>query len=112
MANKNEVQDQGLVVEMADDQGNKYYYEEEMIVPVGDERYAILVGLHDEDEAEHHHCGCGCGCDEDDEDVLVAKIVVGEDGEDEYVEPTDEEFERFQEAYEALMDEAEAESEE
>ena len=77
-----------IVVVMTDEAGNEYYYREEMIIPVEDEKYALLVGIHDEDE-EHAHT-CGCGCEDDDEDVIIAKIVTNEDGEDEYVEPTDE----------------------
>ncbi len=108
MANKeNGVQEDGVVVVMTDDQGNEYYYEEEMIIPVGDDKYALLVGIHNDDD-DHDHCGCGCGC-EDDEDVIIAKIVTGEDGEDEYVEPTDEEFEAVQKAYDALVEESEQE---
>ena len=52
-----------------------------------------------------HSCGCGCG--EHDEDVLIAKVVMGEDGEEEYIEPTDEEFDAVQRAYDALMDDEE-----
>jgi len=108
MANKeNDVQDEGVVVVMTDDQGNEYYYEEEMIIPVGEDKYALLVGIHNEEDG-HDHCGCGCGC-EDDEDVIIAKIVIGEDGEEEYVEPTDEEFAAVQKAYDALVDESEQE---
>ena len=43
---ENEVQDDGVVVVMTDDEGNEYYYEEEMIIPVGEEKYALLVGIH------------------------------------------------------------------
>ena len=78
-----------------------------MIIPVGDQKYALLVGLHND---EHEHgCGCGCGCEDGDEDVLIAKIVTDENGEEEYIEPTDEEFEAVQKAYNALVDEAEQE---
>lgn len=108
MANENEVQDDGVVIEMEDEQGNKFYYEEEMIIPVGEEKFALLVGMHDEDEEEHEH-GCGCGCGDDDEDVIIAKIVVNDEGEEEYVEPTDEEFEAVQKAYDALVEESEQE---
>ena len=54
-------------------------------------------------------CGCGCGCEDEEEDVIIAKIVKGADGEDEYVEPTDEEFEAVQKAYDALVEESEQE---
>lgn len=102
MADKeNDVQDDGVVVVMTDDEGNEYYYEEEMIIPVGEEKYALLVGIHNEDD-EHEHCGCGCGCEDEDEDVLIAKIVKNDEGEEEYIEPTDEEFEAVQKAYDAL----------
>ena len=108
MADKEkDMNEDGVVVVMTDDQGNEYYYEEEMIIPVGDQKYALLVGLHND---EHEHgCGCGCGCEDGDEDVLIAKIVVDENGEEEYIEPTDEEFEAVQKAYNALVDEAEQE---
>ena len=108
MADKEkDMNEDGVVVVMTDDQGNEYYYEEEMIIPVGEEKYALLVGIHNEEDG-HDHCGCGCGC-EDDEDVIIAKIVIGEDGEEEYVEPTDEEFEAVQKAYDALVEESEQE---
>ena len=51
--------------------------------------------------------GGGCGCGEHDADVLIAKVVMGDDGEEEYVEPTDEEFDAVQRAYDALMDDEE-----
>jgi hypothetical protein len=100
-----DIQDEDVMVVMTDEDGNEYYYQEEMIIPVGDQRYALLIGIHEDDEHQHG-CGCGCGC-EDDEDVLIAKIVVNEEGEEEYIEPTDEEFEAVQKAYDALVDESE-----
>lgn len=109
MANQNEMQDDGVIIEMEDEQGNKFYYEEEMIIPVGEEKFALLVGLHDDEEDEEHEHGCGCGCGDDDEDVIIAKIVVNDEGEEEYVEPTDEEFEAVQKAYDALVEESEQE---
>ena len=101
--------DEEMVVVMTDENGNEFYYREEMIIPVGEEKYALLVGIHDHDEEESESCGCGCGCEDGDEDVLIAKIVVNEQGEEEYVDPTDEEFEKVQAAYDALMDEEESE---
>ncbi len=97
--------EEDVVVEMTDEEGNSYYYRQEMIIPVGDDKFALLIGIHDEDEEHTHSCGCGCG--EHDEDVLIAKIIVDEDGEEEYVEPTDEEFDAVQQAYDELMDEEE-----
>ena len=103
---------EGTVVVITDEDGNEYNYVEEMVFPAGEDEYAILVSI-DGDE-----CGCGCEeehihdeeCDCDEEvDVILAKVVKDEDGEVEYIEPTDEEFEMAQKAYEELMDKLEAE---
>ena len=99
--------DDDFLVEMTDEDGNVFYYTEEMIIPVGDENFALLVEVHDHDH-DHGHCDCGCDCDCEGDDVIIAKIVIGENGEEEYIEPTDEEFERVQEAYEKLLDEEDA----
>lgn len=98
-----------VVIEMTDEDGNSYFYTEEMIIPVGDDKYALLVEVTEHDhehcdhEHKHEHEGCDCGCE--DGDVIIAKIVQDENGEDIYVEPTDEEFELVQKAYEELIDE-------
>ena len=89
--------DDAIVVEFTDEEGNSYLYEQEMIIPVNGEKFALLIGVEDE-EHEHEH-GCGCGCEEGDEDVLIAKIVTNENG--------DEEFEAVQKAYDALLEEEE-----
>ena len=93
--------DDGIVVEMTDENGNSYFYVEEMIIPVGNEKFALLVEVKDDD---HEH-GCDCGCEDD--DVIIAKIILNADGEEEYIEPTDEEFEKVQAAYDKLLDEEE-----
>ena len=100
-------EDADVIVERTDEEGNSYYYREEMIIPVGDDKFALLIGIHDEEEEEEHAHSCGCGCSEHDEDVLIAKVIMGDDGEEEYVEPTDEEFDAVQRAYDALMDDEE-----
>ena len=100
-------EDADVIVEMTDEEGNSYYYREEMIIPVGDDKFALLIGIHDEEEEEEHAHSCGCGCGEHDEVVLIAKVVMGDDGDEEYVEPTDEEFDAVQRAYDALMDDEE-----
>ena len=92
--------EENLIVEMTDEEGNVYLYEEEMIIPIDDKKFALLVALPydtEEDEGHHHDHGCDCGCEE--EDVIIAKIVTNEDGEEEYIEPTDEEFEMVRNAY-------------
>ena len=92
--------DENIIVEMTDEEGNVYLYEEEMILPIDNQKFALLVALPMDDEEEHNHehgCDCGCGCDED--DVIIAKIVTDQNGEEIYIEPTDEEFEMVRDAY-------------
>ena len=96
-----EILDDDIIVEMTDEDGNVFYYVEEMIIPVGNEKFALLVEVKDDD---HEH-GCDCGCEDD--DVIIAKIILNADGEEEYIEPTDEEFEKVQAAYDKLLDEEE-----
>ena len=84
------------------------YYVEEMIILVDGENFALLVEYKGDDcDCGHDHdCGCGGDCDCED-DVIIAKIVINADGEEEFIEPTDEEFEKVQAAYEKLLDEEE-----
>ena len=104
--NKEENFDDDVLIEMTDEEGNVFYYVEEMIIPVGNEKFALLVEVKDDEHEHGDGCDwCDCGCCDD--DVIIAKIVVNEDGQEEYVEPTDEEFERVQEAYEKILDEEE-----
>lgn len=94
--NREEILGDDFYIEMTDEDGNVFYYVEEMIIPVDGENFALLVEVHDD-------CDCGDDCDCED-DVIIAKIVVNADGEEEYVEPTDEEFDKVQAAYEKLLD--------
>ena len=101
------------VVVITDEDGNKYNYVEEMVFPVGEDKYAILVSMDadgcgcgcEEHEEHHHEDGEECGCEE--VDVILAKVIKDENGEVIYVEPSDEEFEQAQEAYEKWMDQME-----
>jgi len=99
------------VVVMTDEEGNEYYYREDMIVPVGDKQFAILVPIDvDEEENDEESCGCGCGC-AGETDVFIARIDTDENGEEVYVDPTDEEFEQVRKAYEELVIEDEDDEE-
>jgi len=101
--------DEEPVVVMTDEEGNEYYYREEVIIPLGDKRFAILVPIDIEEEG----CGCGnegCECDEEETDVFIARIDVDESGEEVYVDPTDEEFEEVRQAYEDLLSEEDSEA--
>lgn len=93
--------DEDMVVVMTDEDGNEFYYREEMIIPLEDKRYAILVpvDLDEDDESDAECC-----CDEDSLDVYIARIDTDEHGEEVYVDPTDEEFDQVRHAYEELME--------
>lgn len=98
---REEILDDDIVIEMTDEDGNTFYYLEELIIPVDGENFALLVEIKDHE----HETGCDCDCEDD--DVIIAKIIVNENGQEEYIEPTDEEFEKVQEAYEKYLDEEE-----
>lgn len=90
---------ENIVVEFNDDEGNSLYYQQEMIIPVDGQDYALLVGLNVENDEDF----------DEEENVIIAKIVKDENGEDEYVDLTDEEFDAVQKAYNELCDAEEAE---
>ena len=99
------MEDDELIVVMTDEEGNEYYYREDMIIPVGEKRYAILIPI-DIDDCEDESCDCHSHDDEE-IDVFIARIDVDENGEEVYVDPTDEEFEAVQKAYDELMEDDE-----
>lgn len=114
-----------VIVVMTDEDGNQSYYCEEMIIPVGEDNFALLVPALSDEEAEddhdhgpcqahdhehhHHEHGAGCACgghgaaEEEEDAAFFAKIVLDENGEETYVEPSDEEFEAVCRAYEELL---------
>ncbi|HEY5499054.1 MAG TPA: DUF1292 domain-containing protein [Bacteroidales bacterium] len=94
-----------LVVVMTDEEGNEFYYREDMIIPVLDKKYAILVPINIDEDCNCEEADCGCS---EESDVFIARIDTDENGEEVYVDPTDEEFEQVRAAYEILMDEEEA----
>lgn len=97
-----------VVVVITDEDGNESYYREEMIIPVGEKKFAILVPI-DTDDCDcsdndpDHNCEC-CG---DEGDALIARIDTDENGEEIYIDPTDEEYDAVLRAYEELLDEEE-----
>ena len=110
MSKREEIFNDDVLIEMTDEDGNVFYYVEEMIIPVDGENFALLVEYKGDDcDCGHDHdCGCGGECDcSCEDDVIIAKIVINADGEEEFIEPTDEEFEKVQAAYEKLLDEEE-----
>ena len=99
--------DDDFLIEMTDEDGNVFYCTEELIIPVDGKKFAFLVEVKDDEHEHGEGCGCGCDCRCEDDNVIIAKIIVNENGEEEYVEPTDEEFDKVQEAYEKLLEDEE-----
>ena len=97
MANEEIMDEENIVFQ--DDAGNSLYYQQEMIIPVDGVDFALLVGLNVENDESF----------DEEENVIIAKIVKDENGEDEYEDPTDEEFEKVQAVYNELCDAEEAE---
>ena len=88
-------EDEDVIVVMTDENGKEFYYREEMMIPVGDERFAILIPLSVSSEDELVET-------EEEDEATIAKIIADESGEDIYTEPTDDEFKEVRRAYELL----------
>ena len=97
-----DTQDQEELVVITDEAGNETYYTEEMVIPVDNKNFALLVKAQPDDEA----------AEEDDDTVIIARMEFDENGEPLYLDPTDEEFEVVKKAYDAIMDEMEKQDEE
>ena len=87
---------------------------EELILQVNGEKYALLVPTVSDEEAEEgeHHHEDGCGCEDEEDAAFFAKIVLDENGEEAYIELTDEEFEAVCAAYDELLEGEDEEEEE
>ena len=100
MAEHEELHDDDVIVVMTNEDGDECYYREEMIIPIGEERFAVLIALTASSEEELESA-------EEGDEATIAKIIVDEDGEDIYTDPTDEEFDEVRRAYELLEDDGE-----
>ncbi len=99
MAEHEELHDEDVIVVMTNEDGDERYYREEMIIPIGEDRFAVLIALTASSEEELAHA-------EEGDEATIAKIVT-EDGEDIYTDPTDEEFDDVRRAYEEMLEEEE-----
>ena len=92
------------IIVMTDDEGNEKYYREEVLFPVGDDTFAVLVELQLDSEGDIVDI-------ENEADVFMAKVIVDEAGEETYMDPTDAEFDAALAAYDELFSEEEDEAE-
>ena len=100
MEEHEELHDEDVIGVMTNEDGDERYYREEMIIPIGEDRCAVLIALTatSEDDIESAEEG---------DEATIAKIVTDDDGEDIYTDPTDEEFDAVRRAYELLEEEEE-----
>lgn len=97
----NEDDFENVIVTFTDEDGKEILYMQEMIIPIDGQDFALLVGIDDNTED-------GIRYIDGEEDVIIAKMVPDQEGEIEYIEPTDEEYEAVNKAYNDMMDELEA----
>lgn len=97
-----EAETEEQIVIMTDEEGHEFYYREEMVIPVDNKNFAMLVAIDDACECEDDDCQCHSEEDED-PDVFIARVDFDEDGEPLYLDPTDEEFEAVKAAYEKMI---------
>ena len=95
-----EAETEEQIVIMTDEEGNEFYYREEMVIPVDDKNFAMLVAI-DACACEDEDCNCEHEEDED-PDVFIARVDFDEDGEPIYLDPTDEEFEAVKAVYDKM----------
>lgn len=96
-----EAMEEEQIVVITDDEGNELYFREEMVVPVGKKKFAILAQINLEDcECEDEDCHCHEHEEDEEENVIIARIEFDENGEEVYLAPTDEEFDEVKAAYE------------
>lgn len=100
MAEHEELHDEDVIVVMTNEDGDECYYREEMIIPIGEDRFAVLIALTATSEEELENA-------EEGDEATIAKIVTDDDGEDIYTDPTDEEFDAVRRAYEEMLEEEE-----
>ena len=94
MTEHEELRDEDVIVVIENEEGEEQYYREEMIIPIGEDRFAVLIELIASSEEELEG-----------DEATIAKIVADENGEDIYTDPSDEEFDAVRRAYELLEEE-------
>lgn len=88
-----EVEEEPIYIEMYDDKDNLLLFERENVFTVDGKQFAVLVQryLDEEDVPE-----------DEEETVVVARMDFDKEGEEEYFDPTDEEYAAFMEYYEKM----------
>lgn len=82
--------DSQAIVAVTDPDGKTRDYVEDVRIPFAGNEYAVLVSI-PEDMA-----------DEGEPEIILAKIVTGDDGEVEYIPPSDDEYDAVASLYESM----------
>ncbi len=79
------------IIEMVDENDQVHYFYEEMQFEADGKTYALISAVGEDEELEEN-------------DNTIVRVIINEDGEEEYYSPDDDEFDKAVEAYEQLMD--------
>ncbi len=79
-----------VIVSITDTEGNVRDYVQDTVIPFAGEQFAVLVSIPEREDSE------------EEPEILLAKITEGEDGEVEYIPPTDEEYDAVADIYETM----------
>lgn len=93
-------EDEQLLI-LTDEEGNEHHTVVVEQFSVGDKDYVVLLPINPEGCDDD----CECSFCNGEEEAFLLKVVMNEQGEEEYVEPTEEEFAEAEAAYAELQDE-------
>ncbi|MCI5836574.1 MAG: DUF1292 domain-containing protein [Veillonellaceae bacterium] len=83
-----------VIVQIEGPDGSEEFFAQDIIIPHDGKEFAVLVALPQEDEV----------ADDFEPDIILARLDMGEDGEVEYVSPTEEEFEAVEKIYDDMFE--------
>lgn len=79
-----------IIVSITDTEGNSRDYVQDTVIPFAGQEFAVLVSIPEKEDSE------------EEPEILLAKMVEAEDGETEYIPPTDEEYDAVADIYETM----------
>lgn len=79
-----------ICVVITSPEGIESEYAQDTVIPFAGKQFAVLVEVLDEKDGDKEP------------DILLARIDIGENGEPEYVPPTDEEYDAVADIYNAM----------
>lgn len=78
-----------IIITITGPDGSEKDYVQDTVIPLSGKEFAVLVSI---PESE----------DEEEPDIILARIDINENGEAEYVPPTDEEYDAVADIYDAM----------